>query len=112
MKITPNSRRCHHVAIVGIFLVVASLVVGMISCGGSCVTLTITSTAGGSVTTPGEGNFTYCALQCCPGTDLVAEAEEGYRFVEWTGDRDLPDNVDAAITRIQLGHDCSITAHF
>jgi len=45
--------------------------------------LTISSMNGGSVTTPGEGVFTYNE-----GTvvDLVAEAEEDYRFVEWTGD--------------------------
>jgi len=48
-----------------------------------CV-LTIGSTAGGSVSAPGEGLFPdYDA-----GTvvNLVAESQEGYHFVEWTGD--------------------------
>ena len=94
----PN--RHHYLVGAGICLIILALIVAMAGCGGTCLTLTITSTAGGSVTTPGEGAFTYCALQCCPGTDLVAEADEGYRFVEWTGDGDLPDNVDAAVTRI------------
>ncbi|NIW16783.1 hypothetical protein GWN19_05195, partial [Candidatus Bathyarchaeota archaeon] len=45
--------------------------------------LTISSTAGGSVTTPGEGVFTYGEVSV---VGLAAEAEEDYRFVEWTGD--------------------------
>ena len=47
--------------------------------------LTVDSTEGGLVTNPGEDTFTYDE-----GTvvDLVAEAEEGYRFDEWTGDVD------------------------
>jgi Divergent InlB B-repeat domain len=46
-------------------------------------TLTISSTEGGGVTTPGEGTFRYAA-----GTvvDLVTESEEGYKFFTWTGD--------------------------
>jgi uncharacterized repeat protein (TIGR02543 family) len=45
--------------------------------------LTITSTAGGSVTTPGQGTFTYDA-----GTvvSLVATPASGYQFAGWTGD--------------------------
>jgi hypothetical protein len=71
--------------------------------------LTISSTAGGLVTAPGEGTFTYA-----PGTgvNLVAEAEEGYRFVEWTGDVDTIADVDAASTTITMNGDYSITANF
>jgi len=45
--------------------------------------LTIGSTEGGSVTTPGEGTFTYDA-----GTvvRIAIKADAGYRFVNWTGD--------------------------
>ena len=45
--------------------------------------LTISSTEGGSVTTPGEGTFTYAE-----GTvvNLAIKADTGYRFVNWTGD--------------------------
>jgi C1A family cysteine protease len=71
--------------------------------------LTVSSTAGGSVTTPGEGTFTYGA-----GTvvSLVAEAEQGYRFVNWTGDVDGIADVDAAATTITMDDDYTITANF
>jgi len=71
--------------------------------------LTISSTEGGSVTTPGERTFTYDG-----GTvlDLVAEADEGYLFDEWTGDVGTIANVNAAITTITMNGDYSITANF
>ena len=71
--------------------------------------LTISSTAGGTVTAPGEGTFTYDE-----GTavSLVAEAEEGYRFVNWTGDVDAIANVGAASTTITMNDDCIIAASF
>jgi hypothetical protein len=71
--------------------------------------LTTSSTAGGSVTEPGEGLFTYD-----DGTvvDLVADADEGYRFDEWTGDvEDIADVYDATTT-ITMNGDYSITANF
>jgi len=71
--------------------------------------LTTSSTAGGSVTEPGEGVFTYDE-----GTvvDLVAEAGEGYRFVEWTGDVEEIVDIYAAETIITMNGDYSITANF
>jgi hypothetical protein len=71
--------------------------------------LTISSTAGGTVTAPGEGTFTY---DQGTGVNLVAEAEEGYRFVNWTGDVDAIAHVDAASTNITMNGDYSITANF
>ena len=98
MKTILSSRRHHHLARVGVFLVTAALIAGMAGCGGGeayppYYELSIDSIAGGSVTTPGEGTF-----ECEPGesADLVAEAEEGYCFVEWTGDVGGIGNVDAA----------------
>ena len=46
------------------------------------VTLTTSSTAGGSVTTPGQGSFNYKQ-----GTvvNLAAAPQVGYHFVNWTG---------------------------
>jgi hypothetical protein len=71
--------------------------------------LTISSTEGGSVTEPGEGMFNYDE-----GTvvDLVATADEGYRFDEWTGDVDTIDDVSAAATNIIMSGEYSITANF
>jgi alpha-tubulin suppressor-like RCC1 family protein len=71
--------------------------------------LTISSTAGGSITTPGEGAYSYDE-----GTvvDLVAEAEEGYKFVTWSGDVDTIEDIGAADTAITMIDGYSITAIF
>jgi hypothetical protein len=71
--------------------------------------LTISSTAGGSVTTPGPGTFTYG-----PGTvvNLVAAAAGGYRFISWTGNVGTVANVTAASTTITMNGNYSITANF
>jgi hypothetical protein len=71
--------------------------------------LTISSTAGGSVTTPGQGTFTYNA-----GTvvNLVASPLGGYRFVNWTGNVSTVVNVTAASTTITMSGNYSITANF
>jgi hypothetical protein len=82
----------------------------MVSCTDvPVVTLTITSTEGGSVTTPGEGTFTYNE-----GTvvDLTAEAEDGYQFVNWTGNVSTIVDVEAASTTVTMNGDYSITANF
>jgi len=71
--------------------------------------LTTSSTGGGSVTEPGEGVFPYDE-----GTvvDLAAEADEGYRFDEWTGDVGTIADVEAAATTITMNGDYIITAEF
>ena len=71
--------------------------------------LTISSTSQGSVTTPGEGTFTYGPKAV---VNLVAEPEEGYRFVIWTGDVDTIAGVNAAATNITMDGDYSIMASF
>jgi uncharacterized repeat protein (TIGR02543 family) len=71
--------------------------------------LIVSSTAGGTVTSPGEGAFTY---EEGAGVNLVAEAEEGYRFVNWTGDVSAVANPDAASTAVTMNDDYSITANF
>lgn len=72
-------------------------------------TLTVSSTTGGSVTTPGEGDFTYEE-----GTivSLEAKPDEGYQFVGWTADVDTLDDVNASSTTITMNDDYSITASF
>jgi preprotein translocase subunit YajC len=76
---------------------------------GAAYDLTISSTAGGSVTTPGEGTFTYGE-----GTvvDLAAEADAGYQFVNWTGDVGTIADVNATTTTITINGDYAITAKF
>jgi len=72
-------------------------------------TLTISSTAGGSVTTPGEGVFTRNA-----GTvvNLAATPASDYAFVNWTGNVGSIANVNAAYTTITMNGNYSITANF
>ena len=76
---------------------------------GESYTLTIISTAGGSVTTPGEGTFTYAEGQV---VNLLAEPEAGYQFVNWTGDMGTIVNVNAALTAITTNDSYSIRANF
>jgi hypothetical protein len=71
--------------------------------------LTISSTAGGSVTTPGEGTFAYDTGAV---VSLVANPNSGYRFVNWTGDTGTLTDVNAASTIITMNGDYSITASF
>jgi hypothetical protein len=73
------------------------------------VVLTISSNAGGTVTTPGEGSFDYDI-----GTvvSLVAQPKEGYQFGNWTGDVSTVGDISAASTSISMRSDYSITANF
>ena len=98
-----------------VFLLVAALVAGMTGCTGAggdygeyCA-LTILSTAGGAVVTPGEGTFTYTEGRV---VSLSAEPEEGYQFVSWTGDVGTIADVNAAITTITATGSYSIQANF
>jgi hypothetical protein len=95
-----------------IFLITAALIAGMVSCiPGRTVqySLRISSTAGGTVTTPGDGIFTYDK-----GTvvNLVAKPDAGYRFVSWFGNVDTIANVGAAETTIIMNNHYYIIAEF
>ena len=98
-----------YVTRLGIFLITVALVAGMVGCAPAQYDLTITSTAGGSVTTPGEGTFTYEE-----GTvvELVAQPDEGYQFMKWTSSIGAIADVYAAETTITINYHCSITANF
>jgi peroxiredoxin len=95
--------------------VMLTLSAGLVGCGGQETpemmeyTLTISSTAGGSVTMPGEGIFAYDE-----GTnvDLVAAAADGYVFDEWIGDAGTITDVEDATTTIAMDSHYSITANF
>jgi len=72
--------------------------------------LTINSTAGGNVTTPGEGTFGPYAN----GTvvDLAAAPDTNYTFVNWTGDVGTIANANSTTTNITMNGNYSITANF
>jgi len=109
VKRISGSRIAQSLIRVSVFLIMLALIAGMVSCGVQSYALVITSAAGGNVTTPGEGTFSYEA-----GTvvNLMAEAEEGYRFVSWTGNVSTIADVNAAATNITMNGDYSITANF
>jgi hypothetical protein len=99
---------------ISIFLIIVALVAGMAGCFTPFrlqYQLKLSSTEGGEVTTPGEGTFTYWG-----GTvvNLVAEAETGYCFVNWTGDVCACNiaNVNATATNITINNDYTIIANF
>ena len=93
-----------------------ALVAGLLGCPADAeptpsveYSLTISSTEGGSVLTPGEGTFTYDDGGV---VDLVATPASGYSFGGWTGDVSTITNTRAASTTITMDDDCSITADF
>ena len=92
-----------------IFLIIVALIGGTVGCAPARYELTISSTEGGSVTNPGEGSYTYDA-----GTkvNLVAVADEGYRFASWTGDVSTVADGEDPTTTITMNSDYSITATF
>ena len=103
---------------IGSLLIVAALIAAMAGCVsispsggciGECYILSITSTAGGSVSTPGEGTFTYDEGAV---VNLLAEPAEGYQFVNWTGNVGTIANVNAALTAITTSASYSIRANF
>jgi preprotein translocase subunit YajC len=71
--------------------------------------LNISSTTGGSVTTPVEATSTHDK-----GTvvNLVASPASDYQFIYWTGDVGTIADVGAATTTITMNGDYSITANF
>ena len=106
MSILFSSTRHDFTVVVGIFLIAVALIAGMVGCvgegggggggGGTQYSLTIDSTSGGIVTTPGEGTFAYDE-----GTPvlLMVSVDPGYQFIEWAGDVGTVANVAAAKKR-------------
>jgi hypothetical protein len=86
---------------------------GLVGCGSEQIaeyTLTVSSTEGGSVTSPGEpGPYAYDEGEV---VNLVAKADEGYQFDSWTGDVDEIADVEDSTTLITMKDDYSITATF
>jgi hypothetical protein len=112
MKVIPGSRKHPYVVRVSIFLITAALVWAVMGCTDPCppeYELTISSTTGGSVVIPAkrisihtEGTLVF----------LVADPDDGYRFVSWTGDVRTIGNVNSAQTHIKIRGEYSITAEF
>ena len=112
MKIILSSRKHHYLAIVSTFLITVALIAGIVGCEPTLAQqydLTIASTAGGSVTMPGEGVFS-CDMVVV--VILVATPSSGYQFVNWTGDVGTIADVNDASTTITMNGDYSITANF
>jgi hypothetical protein len=110
MKLVHDLKRHPYMARLSVFVAVAALIIGMVGCGGAVeYMLTILTTGGGSVTSPGVGEFTYDA-----GTvvNLVANPASGYYFVSWTGDVDTVADVTAANTTVTTNDNYVITANF
>lgn len=110
MSVSHSLGNVSRMARLGALLVTALLVVAAVACDGSdTYELSISSTSGGSVTSPGEGAFSYDAATV---VQLVATADNGYRFEEWTGDiQDLTDP-DSHNTTVTMRGDYFITASF
>ncbi len=71
--------------------------------------LTIYSTVGGSVTTPGEGAFLY---PLGATVHLVAQPDEGHWFVRWSGNVDTVANVTSASATVIVDGPYTIRADF
>jgi hypothetical protein len=98
------------VARVVIFLIVVALIAGMVGCAPAVkYNLTVSSTDGGEVTSPGEGTFTCYERRA---VILMAAPRTGYRFVNWTGDVSTVADVNTAQTTITICGNYSIMANF
>lgn len=95
---------------VGVLLIALVLMAGIVGCADSeSRALAIVSTEGGSVTTPGEGVFTYNdgAL-----VYLVATPDADYGFGSWTGNVSTITDVNEPATFITMSDNYFITANF
>jgi len=108
MKIILSLKRHHYLAGVGIFLITVALIAAMVGCT-SQYSLQISSGSGGSVTTPGEGNFTYDGET---EVNLVAEPDAGYQFANWAGNVDTVADAYSASTTITVNNRYYIIARF
>jgi uncharacterized repeat protein (TIGR02543 family) len=92
-----------------ILLVIVALIGGMASCVPVQHQLTISSTAGGWVISPGEGTFAYNEGKV---VRLWARSALGYTFAGWSGDVATITTVKSFSTTITMNGDYSITANF
>jgi Divergent InlB B-repeat domain len=72
-------------------------------------TLSVSSTEGGTVTAPGEGGFVYDYGETVA---LIADPQENYHFVGWTGDTTTINDPQSASTWMSIEGDYAIQANF
>lgn len=75
-------------------------------------TLKVSSTKGGSVTTPGQGSFHYYSKKVVP---IKAKTDKNYSFVEWTGTAVEAGKVtdpNSASTKVTVDADYTLKVHF
>jgi uncharacterized repeat protein (TIGR02543 family) len=92
-----------------ILVIVLALSAALAGCAPVQHQLTISSTAGGSVISPGEGTFAYNEGRT---VRLVARSALGYAFTGWSGDVGTINTVKSFSTTITVAGDYSITANF
>jgi len=111
MKTFPRSRRHRRAGRVSaLFFTMLVLVMAATACNGpDTYQLAVSSTAGGSVTTPGEDTFNY---EDGTVVELVATSNGGYEFAAWTGDTEDIADVNSPSTNITMNADYAITASF
>jgi hypothetical protein len=109
VKAILDLRRVHYLARLCIFLITVALIAGIVGCAPAQYSLSISSTEGGNVASPGEGTFTYDEGEV---VSLVAITTSGYQFINWVGDVDDIADVKDATTTINMRGDYQITADF
>jgi subtilisin family serine protease len=80
--------------------------------GPSMRTLTVTTSAGGTVTTPGIGNFNYTDGNAAP---IIASANANYHFVNWTGSAVTAGKVadpNSPATTVTMNDNYTVQANF
>ena len=91
--------------------VILALSMVLVGCGGGTPTttydLTVTSGTGGSTSPSGTSSHDDGDV-----VDLTATADDGYVFVNWTGDVGTVADAEDATTTITMDDDYSITANF
>ena len=75
----------------------------------AAVTLSLASSGGGSVPSPGSGTFTF---DWGAAVTLTAVPDAGFRFVSWSGDAGTIADINAANTSIGVYDNFSVTANF
>ena len=113
MRTRLGARRYNHLTRAAGLLVIAALTAGTVAYGGqpasSTSNLSITSTSGGSATTPSEGAF-----PCPPSTAMgpIAEPEAVYCSMNWTGNVGTVADVRASTTTFTMNGNYAIAANF